>query len=123
MIRAPVSGAVLQALAELRRATPQDIVERLDWRFTLYQVQRALSKARINKLVCNNGLVRQKGVHGAVMSTYWLPGDDPPQVEEREADDLWKPNRVHPKRPQYASVWDYAGRIGAQASRAEIPKL
>lgn len=121
MSRGPVSGAVLQALAELRYATPAQVADHIGT-FTLVQVQRALHTLVEKKALRSTGIGSAKGSRGRVAATYWLPGDDPPEVDRAEPD-LWKPNRIHQKRPQYVSVWHYAERMGAAASRAQIPKL
>lgn len=113
-----VAGPVLKALGELRYATAAQITEHIGQSVTLHQVQRALSNAVQKKQVCNNGLVRHKGVKGgAAMSTYWLASDSPPAwLESRELDDLWRPNRKYRAGPRYASVWDYAQGLSANDS-------
>lgn len=110
-----VSRPVLQALAELRHATAAQIAQHIGGRFTVDQVQRALSNAKQKKLVENNGIVRTKGVKGgAAMSTYWLAGNEAPDwLDQREALDLWEPNRRYRTGPAFASVWDYAQGLAA----------
>jgi hypothetical protein len=118
-----VSGPVLATLKEMRYATPNQIAARLD-RFTLKQVQKALSNMARKGIVCNSGATRVEGISGAAPSTYWMAGDEAPAdliaepIKERELTDreLWRRKRER-HGPRYASVWHYAQGVAVQSRR------
>lgn len=109
-----VLSPVLAALRELRHAKPHEVAARLGGRFTVKQVNRALTNAKTKKLVDSTGVTRIKGLKGSAPAVYWLAGTEPPPQDEGASHaDLFKPNRYYPKRPRYASVWHYAQGIAA----------
>lgn len=118
------SGPVMDALAELRYATPAQILAHIGEGLTLKQVTKALSNAIGKNRVCSTRFAKQKGVKGGRMATYWLAGNPPPEdyrapVPKAQPEDdsfadvdtswLFTPNR-RSHRPQYAypSIWHYA---------------